>query len=265
MSENGTVEPAVFGSADGVTWQTMTALTALAGSDAQFLGVAAGPGGYLVVGKQGTGSQASVALWWSADLKNWVNGETSGPPGSFAAAAVAVDDGFVAVGSENNCHTIWTSADGQHWTAQDLAKPSGCDHRDPALGRGRRRAAASWRRASPPPAPATSPIVVTSADDGAHVTQVVLSAPDGPATVTAVTATSDGFVAVGLAGPAGAQHAVTWTSPDGLTWSPADPAPGGGHQRDHGPDRHGTAGTHRQSPATAQRGTTPALLTLPAP
>ena len=43
VNENGTVEPAVFGSADGVTWQTMTALTALAGSDAQFLGVAAGP------------------------------------------------------------------------------------------------------------------------------------------------------------------------------------------------------------------------------
>ena len=38
-----------------------------------------------------------------------------------------------------------------------------------------------------------------------------------------MTATSGGFVAVGLAGPANAQHAVEWTSPDGLTWSAATP------------------------------------------
>ena len=67
------------------------------------------------------------------------------------------------------------------------------------------------------------PIVATSADAAAQVTQVVLRAPNGPATVTAVTATSDGYVAVGQAGPANAQYAVTWTSPDGLTWSPAAP------------------------------------------
>jgi hypothetical protein len=264
VNENGTVEPAVFGSADGVTWQTMTALTALADSDAQFLGVAAGPGGYLVVGKQGSGSQASVALWWSADLKNWVNGDTSGPAGSFAAAAVAVDDGFVAVGSENNCHTIWTSADGQHWTAHDLAKPSGATTAtlgSVAAGQGGRFVAAGFATNSA----GDLPIVVTSADNGAHVTQVVLSAPDGQATVTAVTAASDGFVAVGLAGPANAQHAVTWTSPDGLTWSPASPLQAAGTSEVTALATTSTPGTPLAVTGTAQRGTTPALLTVPAP
>jgi hypothetical protein len=269
VNENGTVEPAVFGSADGVTWQTMTALTALAGSDAQFLGVAAGPGGYLVVGKQGTGSQASVALWWSADLKNWVNGDTSGPPGSFADAAVTVNDGFVAVGSENNCHTIWTSVDGQHWTAHDLAKPSGATTAtllSVAGGQGGRFVAAGFATNSA----GDLPIVVTSADDGAHVTQVVLSAPGGQATVTAVTAASDGFVAVGLAGPADAQHAVTWTSPDGLTWSPATPLQAAGTAEVTALATTTTPGTGKSGTgttvtATAQRGATSALLTVPAP
>ena len=269
VNENGTVEPAVFGSADGVTWQTMTALTALAGSDAQFLGVAAGPGGYLVVGKQGTGSQASVALWWSADLKNWVNGDTSGPPGSFADAAVAVNDGFVAVGSENNCHTIWTSVDGQHWTAHDLAKPSGATTAillSVAAGEGGRFVAAGFATNSA----GDLPIVVTSADDGAHVTQVVLSAPGGQATVTAVTAASDGFVAVGLAGPADAQHAVTWTSPDGLTWSPATPLQAAGTAEVTALATTTTPGTGKSGTgttvtATAQHGATSALLTVPAP
>src|SRR5262249_57081748 len=116
--------PVVFWSQDGVTWTPQTALTNLAGNGAQFLGVAAGPGGYLVVGKDGSGNRGNVALWWSADLKNWTNGETNGGAGSFATAAVALGNGFVAAGSENNCHTIWTSPDGKNWTAHALAKPS---------------------------------------------------------------------------------------------------------------------------------------------
>ena len=230
-----------------MTWTPQPALTDLAGSGAQFLGVAAGPGGYLVVGKDGGDGQARVALWWSADLKNWVNGETSGGAGSFAAAAVAVGNGFVAAGSENNCHTIWTSPDGRNWTAHDLAKPSGATTAtlgSIAVNQGGRFVAAGYATNSA----GDLPIVVTSADGGAHVTQVVLSAPQGQATVTAVTATGDGFAAVGLAGPANAQHPVEWTSPDGVTWSAAHPAHRGRRQRDHGPERHGHD-AHRHRPA----------------
>ena len=258
MKENGTVEPVVFWSPDGVTWAQLPALTNLAGGDAQFLGVAAGPGGYLVVGKQGSGSQARVALWWSADLKNWANGETNASAGSFAAAAATVGNGFVAVGSENNCHTIWTSPDGRNWTAHDLAKPAGATTatlRSVAVGQGGRFVAAGFATNSA----GDIPIVVTSADDGAHVTQVVLRAPQGPATVTAVTATSDGFVAVGLAGAGNAQHAVEWTSPDGRTWSAATQVSSAGTNEITALTDSGTGVT-----GTAQLGTGPSVLTLPA-
>jgi hypothetical protein len=264
VNENGTVQPAVFWSADGVTWQLMTALTALAGSDAQFLGVAAGPGGYLVVGKQGAGSQASVALWWSSDMKSWANGETSGLPGSFAAAAVAVDDGFVAVGSENNCHTIWTSVDGQHWTAHDLAKPSGATTatlQSVAVGQGGRFVAAGFATTSA----GDLPIVVTSADDGAHVTQVVLGTSGSAGTVTAVTATSHGYVAVGLAGPANARRAVTWTSADGLTWSPATPLQTAGTSAVTALATTTTPGTAPAVTGTVQRGAASSLFTVTTP
>lgn len=264
VNQNGAVGPAVFGSANGATWQQLTALSAVAGSDARFLGVAAGPGGYLVAGTQGAGKRASVALWWSNDLKGWVSGENNGPPGSFATAAVATAGGFAAVGSENNCHTLWISADGQHWTVHDLAKPSGAA--TAALtyvaagqgGQSDRFVAAGVATTSA----GDLPIVVTAANDGTHISQTVLSSPGGPAMVTAVTATAGGFVAAGEAGPANAQRPVTWTSREGRIWTPpaALPTAGAGQISALTATGDGTTLT-----ATASRGAGPAVLTLRVP
>jgi hypothetical protein len=266
MNEHVTVEPVVFWSPDGVAWTPQAALTNLAGNGAQFLGVAAGPGGYLVVGKYGSGNQAHVALWWSADLKNWTNGETNGGAGSFAAAAVAVGNGFVAAGSENNCHTIWTSPDGRNWTAHDLAKPSGATSatlNSVATDQSGRFVAAGFATTGA----GNIPVVVTSADGGAHLSQAVLSAAGQPAHVSAVTSTSDGFVAVGQAGPANAQHAVEWTSTDGLTWSAATriSAVGTGQVTaltDTGTMVTGTMVTGTVVTGTAQGSAGPAVLTI---
>jgi len=261
---NGTAEPAVFASADGVTWQQMTGLTTLAGGNAQFLGVAAGHGGYLVVGKQGTGNQQAVALWWSGDLKNWVNGASSRPAGSVATAAVATTAGFVAVGSENGCHTFWTSADGQHWTAHDLAKPNGASAAtltSVAAGQGGqadRFVAAGVATTSA----GDLPIVVTAANDGTHISQTVLSSAGGPGAATAVTATTSGFLAVGTAGPANAHHAVTWTSTEGRIWTPAAPLPAAGNSEI---TALATPSTGTTLTATAQQGASPAIFTFPAP
>jgi hypothetical protein len=219
--KNGTVEPMAYQSADGMTWSPLPILTALAGTDAQFLGVAAGPGGYLVAGRQGNGKNTSAALWHSNDLQSWSDG-SSGKTGSLTVAAVSAGNGFVAVGSENSCHTIWTSPDGTHWAAHDLAKPDGAQAAtltSVAVGASGRIVAAGFATKDG----SHVPIVVGSADGGAQQTQVVLAAASGIGTVTAVAATSDGFVAVGLEGPASAQRAVTWTSTDGLTWSAASP------------------------------------------
>jgi hypothetical protein len=257
MSVSGTVQPVVLGSPDGVTWTPLPALTSLAGSNAQFLGVAAGPGGYLVVGKQGSGSKERAAFWWSGDLKNWVSASGMGAP-SYAAAAVAMNGGFIAVGAMANCHTIWLSSDGQHWTEHDLAKPDGATTaslRSVAADPGGRFVAAGFATGSA----GDIPIVVSSADGGVHVTQSVLSAPHGPATVTAVTATSSGFVAAGLVGAGKAQRAVEWTSPDGVTWSAATPVNAAG--TDQITALTDTGGTLT---GTAQRGTGPSVVTVPA-
>jgi hypothetical protein len=264
VAVNGTPEPVVYHSADGMTWSPLSALTSLAGSGAQFLGVAAGPGGYLVVGRQGAGPQTAAALWWSGNLTSWSNGGNSGNTGSLAAGAVAVGDGFIAVGSEHNCHTIWTSPDGRHWTAHDLAKPEGAHAatlRSVVASASGRIVAAGFATNNT----GNIPLVVASAADGTQLTQVVLDAPDGPATVTAVTATGTGFVAAGLSGPANAQRAVTWTSKNGLTWSAATPVTAAGAGQITALTATSTAGPGPVVTGTAQRGASPVLLTVPAP
>jgi hypothetical protein len=284
---NGTVEPVAYQSADGVTWTPLPSLTTLAGASAQFLGVAAGPGGYLVVGRTGSGRGVAAAMWWSGDLKSWSNGGDSGNTGSLATAAVPVGNGFAAVGSEMNCHTIWTSPDGKHWTGHDLAKPDGAQSatlHSVTAGAGGTIVAAGFAVKDG----RDLPIVVTSTDNGQHVTQVVLGVPAGPAsssatastatastgtvstgTVTAVTATSDGFVAAGEAGSGSGQHAVTWTSKDGLTWTAATPLSGAaaGGEVTALTDTSAAADGDG-SPAvtgTVQQGATTALVPVPAP
>ena len=222
VTRDGTTEPVAYQSADGVTWATLPALTSLAGHGDQFLGVAAGPGGYLVAGRQGSGKNTSAAFWWSGDLRGWSNAGNSGSPGSVATAAVSVGSGFVAVGSEMSRNTVWTSPDGMTWTGHDLAKPDGAQSatlRSVAAGPGGHIVAAGFASKNG----SELPVVVASTDGGSHLAQVVL-AGQGPATVTGVTVTGDGFAAMGLAGPRPAQQAVTWTSADGLTWSAATPA-----------------------------------------
>ena len=189
-----------------MTWPPLPALTALArtrravprrrGRSRRLRG-----GGQ--AGNRGRGS--SPRFWWSADLANWTSGGSSGTTGSVAAAAVAVGDGFVAVGLAGGLpHDL----DVAGRPAVDRARPGQADrrdHRDTAVRRGRRRrplrgGGLRHRRRGRHP---------HRGDHGRGrrpLTQVVLGAGGAPATVTGVTATSSGFVAVGLVGPAKAQR-----------------------------------------------------------
>ena len=164
--QDGTARPVAFWSPDGVTWSPLLALNALAHADAQFLGVASGPGGYVVVGRQGTGAAAYASFWWSSNLLNWASNANSDNAGTVAAAAVAVGNGFVAVGAAEHCHTIWTSADGRQWTQHDLAVPSGASSaalQSVAAGAGGRFVAAGFATAGA----VNVPLVVTSNRAGA--------------------------------------------------------------------------------------------------
>ncbi|HEX8005824.1 MAG TPA: hypothetical protein VF482_05270, partial [Trebonia sp.] len=96
-------------------------------------------------------------------------------------------------------------------------------------------------------------------DGGRNWHQIMLSAPDGLGTVTALTAAGAGFVAAGQAGPAGTKHAVAWGSPDGSSWSAATPIGRGADQVTALATSGGTV------TGTTEQGTSPSMLTLPVP
>ncbi len=219
-------QPIVVTSADGVTWQQADSAAEFAGPDTYVTGVTAGQHGYVIVGKQVRAGRVFAAMWWSADLRSWAAGSNGGLNGrlepSTAYAVAGLGAGFVAAGTHGSGSAIWTSADGRTWSVHDIAAPAGASAAVLRLVtvNGSRVVAAGYAvtRAG------DTPIVAVSADGGLQWTQAELAAPGGLGAVTALTAAGPGFVAAGQVGPAGDQRAVTWSSPDGLTWSAATPA-----------------------------------------
>ncbi len=257
-SDGRSTEPVVLASADGVQWQPVTSLAAQAGAT-EFLGAAAGRSGYVVVGRQMIGARTFAVLWYSADLRSWTSEGNDGLDGRLAAstanAVTATAAGFVAVGSHGADQSMWVSPDGQHWRLDSASPPAG------AASATLSSVAASGATVVAGGYAATRagdiPVVVVSADGGGQWRQVVLQAPDGLGLITALAAAPHGFTAAGIVGRSGSQHAVTWTSADGLTWSAPAPAPSPGGEITALALSGGTV-------AAAEQGATPTLVPLPA-
>jgi hypothetical protein len=99
----------VFSSPDGTSWQA-------AKISGTATAVAAGPGGYVIVG----GGPAGAAAWYSADLKTWKAAAGAGKTDLTGAktqmsAVVAGSAGYVAVGRRGTAPAVWTSPDGRTW------------------------------------------------------------------------------------------------------------------------------------------------------
>jgi hypothetical protein len=253
--------PVVLTSPDGVTWHAIDGGSAFAGPGLYVSGVAASRNGYVIVGRQVNGRRTFAAMWRSADLRNWIRGDNGGLDGrltpSQANAVTATAAGWVAVGTHGHGPMIWTTADGQHWTAYNMPVPKGSSTaflRTVTVNG--TRAVAAGNAGTPA---GDIPIVMVSEDGGQHWQQIVLSAPDGLGTITALTAAGTGFVAAGQAGPAGAQHAVAWGSTDGSSWSAATPI-GGKADQVTALDASGSTVT-----GTAEQGASPSMFTLPVP
>jgi hypothetical protein len=263
-TRGGSTYPLVLASVDGLTWQPVAALTGAIGSGAELLGVAAGPDGYAVVGRQMIGGRIFASLWWSADMRMWVQGANGGLDGrltaSTANAAAATATGFVAVGSHGAIAAIWTSPDGAHWDPHNLSAPSGARSATlrQVVARGNIIVATGFAVTGA----GDIPLAVASADGGAHWRSVILPAPGGLGVVTALTAKGSTLIAAGQAGPASARQLVTWTSTDGLHWSAAA-AVSGVRQLSALAVSGGTLTGPGSS--TAQPGTNPAIMTSPAP
>ncbi|GLW65290.1 hypothetical protein Arub01_35340 [Actinomadura rubrobrunea] len=229
--------PLVVTSSDGATWEAVDSgeqfkpakNTSLATFAATY-----GPAGYVIVGEDGL----SAATWFSTDLKTWERGRSVGNNGLEALPnsnrwlrdVASGPSGYVAVGGLRDPAlgkgpaarpAVWTSPDGKQWTLQQLPLLGGLaeaflthvamkGNTVVALGTG---AAGST----------STPVGYVSTDGGKTWRESRPAAPEETDNikVTALTATSNGFVATGTAGRDGSTDVVSWTSADGSSWSGA--------------------------------------------
>jgi hypothetical protein len=178
----------------------------------------------------GPGEHTIAAAWWSAGLTGWqragdaVAGALDGAGAARQMLAVtAGSDGFVAVGSHGRQPSVWTSADGRTWKQADLPEPPGATGAvlQHVTSTGQAVTAVGTATAS---SGVPVPFAASSADGGRTWTETDLAQPEGPATVTALTAAGSGFVATGTYGTTAAhQDVLVWTSPNGSSWKAALP------------------------------------------
>ena len=127
----------------------------------------------------------------------------------------------MAVGSHDGHPAVWTTTDGQTWTAIQLGLPgaSGAVLQQVAIGGEHVVALGQQTKAGQ-----AVPFAELSADGGASW-QEAPSGSAGPDTVvTALTAGSGGFTAATQSGAPGQQDAQIWTSATGPAWPQARPA-----------------------------------------
>ena len=212
--------PVAVTSADGKTWHLLGSVGPFTGQGFCASAVAAGPGGYVVVGTQTSGIARFAALWSSADLKTWSkanNGGFDGTKSSSGVTAVAVlPAGYVAAGTHGADGAIWTSADKPE---KDIPLPPTGTLSvamglvlDTIAANGSSVVAAGYEVTSG----GDTPIAAVSTDGG-QTWGPVVQLPGAPGAVTALGVAGSGFIAAGL-GKTG-QEPVTWRSPDGLHWS----------------------------------------------
>ena len=213
--------PVAFTSADGTTWQP--APGSIAHDLAGVVGVAAaaGPKGYVIVGKKvEPGGACAADVWWSPDLASWTRArDVNGTTGSSQVLAVtADDDGFYSAGSHDAQPAVWTTADGRTWTTVVLPLPPGATGVLQQIATDDDRLVALGPQTS---GGVTTPLAELSTDDGATWRQVPFGAPGPDPSITALTVGPGGFTAAVQSGAPGQQDVTFWTSADGTSWTPS--------------------------------------------
>jgi hypothetical protein len=217
--------PVVVTSPTGKNWQAADGSAAFAGTGVFTVAAAAGPGGYVIVGRQVVQGRSVPAAWWSAGLTGWQRAAGLGGAGASQQmlAASSRAGGFVAVGSDGSRPAAWMSPNGRTWTLASLPVPPDAARAQlqQVTVNGRRIVAIGM---SATPTGQTAPFAAESVNGGATWTQSLLPSPDGAAAVDAVAATGGGFTATGTYGTSGRRDVVIWTSTDGLTWTANSPS-----------------------------------------
>ena len=228
----GVPGPVVLTSANGTTWQPAPGSIARDLAGVAGVAAAAGPHGYVIVGKLVAPGGACVAdVWWSPDLASWTRAhDVNDTDGSSQVLAVAAQaHGFVSAGSYEGKPAVWTTTGGTTWTTIVLPLPSGTGVLQQVAVTGRRVVALGVQTV----AGLTTPLAELSVDGGATWQQVPFGVPSPETAVTALTADAGGFTAAVQSGAPGQQDVTVWTSADGTSWTQT-PASGlaasGAHQ-----------------------------------
>jgi hypothetical protein len=167
----GAPGPVAYTSANGTTWRPAAAITGdLAGDVA--VAAAAGPHGYVIVGKQiAPGGSCVADVWWSPDLTRWTRAhDANDASGSSQVLAVAADDdGFYSAGSHEGQPAVWATGDGRTWTTVVLPLPHGATGVLQQIAVQGDRVVARGTQAS---GGVTTPLAELSTDDGATWRQI---------------------------------------------------------------------------------------------
>jgi hypothetical protein len=222
--------PVVVTSATGRSWEAADGAGTFGGAGLFTSAVAAGPAGYVIVGREVSGGRTIAAAWWSAGPTGWQRA-TDAAPGALdqagaahqMLAVTATSGGFAAVGSTGAHPGAWTSVNGKAWQAVTLAVPAGAAKAQLSQVTVNGHTLVATGTATLVSGQ-TTPFAAASTDGGTTWTETVLPSPHGQATVTAVAATGAGFTAVGTFGVQGGQDVVIWTSPNGQSWKANSPA-----------------------------------------
>jgi len=226
--------PVVLGSVNGRTWTALDGAAAFAGQGLVTTAVAAGPGGYVIVGHESAGGRTIAAAWQSAGLTGWQRAAGAQPGALDGAgnrqmnAVTATGQGFVAVGSAGSRPAAWRSANGRAWSLVTLPLPAS------AVSAELQFTAANGNTVAALGTEVTAagqriPFAAVSADGGAEWAETPLPVPRGAAgaAVTSLTAAGGGFTATGTYGAPGGEDVVVWTlAPTAgprATWTAATP------------------------------------------
>ncbi|MFV2172119.1 hypothetical protein ACFHW2_06860 [Actinomadura sp. LOL_016] len=226
------MRPLVVTSADGASWQAADSAAAFRPSAKGRLvtnAVAAGSAGHVVVGTE----DFSAAVWHSADLKSWERATGADPSvlqgregaNRWMLDVAAPDSGFVAVGghhdAQGNHPAVWSSADGKQWTLKSLPVPSGVSeaHLTHVAAKGDTLVAAGVAGTQQ----GSVWIGYTSTDGGKTWKDLAAPGGDQKITVTALTATPDGFAGSATSAAAGSTDVVSLTSKDGSSFESTKP------------------------------------------
>ena len=211
----------VLTSANGTTWRPAAGNIVAHLGKITAVSAAAGPRGYVILGRLAVQGGACVAdVWWSADMANWKQAhDVNGTDGSSQTLAVAaLPDGFVSVGSHNGKPAAWTTSDGTTWRTIFLSGPANAQLNQIAVT-GTRVVATGG---SDGQGDGSAAFAASSPDGGATWQQADLQLPAPGTVVTALAGGKQGWIAAGRYGTPGQPRVVVWKLASGKSmWAQA--------------------------------------------